>query len=251
MPQQLNTLYKLMTMYTLSRVDFALTNSQISNVFLDLGYTNYFNVQYALGELVDNGLVHEEAYPDCHYYTLTESGHESIEALRSSLSVPIRSDIDSYLKKMRLEFREALSTRSEYYRMTDGDWAVRCRVMEHSTALIDLTLAVPNETQAKIVSQGWKEKSQEIYALIIRMLTQPDRVDRIVTEENPDHSPSKSSAPDLPKEGLSKTIREDSLEESAQLLPKEGLSKTIMESSLEESAQLLPKEGLSKTLRKR
>lgn len=42
MSQQLNTLYKLMTMYTLSRVDFALTNSQITNVFLDLGYTNYF-----------------------------------------------------------------------------------------------------------------------------------------------------------------------------------------------------------------
>ena len=72
-----------MTMYTLSRVEFALTNSQITNtVFLDLGYTNYFNVQYALGDLVDSGLVHEEAYPDYRYYSLTDSGHESI-GLRS------------------------------------------------------------------------------------------------------------------------------------------------------------------------
>lgn len=184
MSQQLNTLYKLMTMYTLSRVDFALTNSQISNVFLDLGYTNYFNVQYALGELVDTGLVHEDAYPDYHYYALTESGLKSIDALRSSLSSSIRSDIDNYLKKMRLEFREALSSRAEYYRTTEGDWAVRCRVMDHTTALIDLTLTVPNETQAKVVSQEWKEKSQEIYALVIRKLTQPDRIDRIVEEEN-------------------------------------------------------------------
>ena len=83
-----------MTMYTLSRVDFALTNSQISNVFLDLGYTNYFNVQYALGELVESGLVHEEVYPDYRYYALTESGRTSIDALRSSLSASIRSDID-------------------------------------------------------------------------------------------------------------------------------------------------------------
>ena len=86
MTQQLNTLYKLMAMYTLSRVDFALTNSQISNVFLDLGYTNYFNVQYALGELIDAGLVHEDAYPDYRYYALTDAGQESIEALRSTLS---------------------------------------------------------------------------------------------------------------------------------------------------------------------
>ncbi len=191
MPQQLKTLYKLMTMYTLSRVDFALTNSQITNVFLDLGYTNYFNVQYALGDLVESGLVHEEAYPDYRYYALTESGQESIEVLRTTLAASIRTDIDDYLKKMRLEFREAVSSRSEYYRTTDGDWAVRCRVMEHTTALIDLTLTVPNETQAKVVSKEWKDKSQEIYALIMRKLTQPDHIDRII-EENESQAPIES-----------------------------------------------------------
>ena len=194
MSQQLNTLYKLMTMYTLSRVDFALTNSQISNVFLDLGYTNYFNVQYALGELVDSGLVHEEAYPDYRYYALTDSGKTSMDALRSSLSSSIRSDIDDYLKKRRLEFREALSSRAEYYRTTDGDWAVRCRVMDHTTALIDMTLTVPNETQAKAVSQEWKEKSQEIYAMVIRKLTQPDHIDRIVEQSDQEERSAQDTA---------------------------------------------------------
>ena len=194
MSQQLNTLYKLMTMYTLSRVDFALTNSQITNVFLDLGYTNYFNVQYALGELVDSGLVHEEAYPDYRYYALTDSGKTSMDALRSSLSSSIRSDIDDYLKKRRLEFREALSSRAEYYRTTDGDWAVRCRVMDHTTALIDMTLTVPNETQAKAVSQEWKEKSQEIYAMVIRKLTQPDHIDRIVEQSDQEERSAQHTA---------------------------------------------------------
>ena len=194
MSQQLNTLYKLMTMYTLSRVDFALTNSQITNVFLDLGYTNYFNVQYALGELVDSGLVHEEAYPDYRYYALTDSGKTSMDALRSSLSSSIRSDIDDYLKKRRLEFREALSSRAEYYRTTDGAWAVRCRVMDHTTALIDMTLTVPNETQAKAVSQEWKEKSQEIYAMVIRKLTQPDHIDRIVEQSDQEERSAQDTA---------------------------------------------------------
>ena len=155
MPDQLRTLYKLMTMYTLSRVDFALTNSQITNVFLDLGYTNYFNVQYTLGDLVSSRLVHEEVYPDYRYYMLTDEGRESIEALKTSLAASIRSD-----------------------------YAVRCRVMEHTTALIDLTLTVPNETQAKIVSKEWKEKSQDVYAYIIHTLTQPDHIDRMLEEKN-------------------------------------------------------------------
>ena len=183
MPEQLKTLYKLMTMYTLSRVDFALTNSQITNVFLDLGYTNYFNVQYTLGDLVSSRLVHEEIYPDYRYYVLTDEGRESIEALKNSLAASIRSDIDEYLRENRLEFREALATRAEYYRTTEGDYAVRCRVMEHTTALIDLTLTVPNETQAKIVSKEWKEKSQDVYAYIIHTLTQPDHIDKLLERD--------------------------------------------------------------------
>ncbi len=183
MPEQIKTLYKLMTLYTLSRVDFALTNSQISNLFLDLGYTNYFNVQYTLADLVEAGLVREDAYPDYRYYALTDAGHESIDVLRSSLASSIRNEIDEYLQKNRLEFRDAVSNRSEYYRTTDGDWAVRCRVMEHTEALIDLTLTVPNETQAKLVASEWKEKSQDVYALVMRMLTQPDHIDKILEEK--------------------------------------------------------------------
>ena len=57
--------------------------------------------------------------------------------------------------------------------------------MEHTTALIDMTLIVPNETQAKVVSREWKEKCQEIYALVIRKLTQPDHIDQIVEENSP------------------------------------------------------------------
>ena len=183
MPEQLSTLYKLMTMYTLSRVDFALTNSQIANVFLDLGYTNYFNVQYTLGELVSSNLVQEEIYPDYRYYLLTEEGHKTLDALRSSLAPSIRSELDEYLRANRLEFREALATRSEYYRTTEGDFAVRCRVMEHASALIDLTLTVPNETQARIVSKEGKEKSQDVYAYVMRTLTQPDHIDSLLEKD--------------------------------------------------------------------
>lgn len=41
------TLYKLIILYMLDRVDFPLTNSQISSFLLDRGYTNYFTLQQA------------------------------------------------------------------------------------------------------------------------------------------------------------------------------------------------------------
>ena len=39
------TLYKLIILYMLDKVDFPLTNSQISEFVLDKGYTDYFKLQ--------------------------------------------------------------------------------------------------------------------------------------------------------------------------------------------------------------
>ena len=41
-------LYKLIILYMLNKVDFPLTNSQISEFILDEGYTTYFNLQQAI-----------------------------------------------------------------------------------------------------------------------------------------------------------------------------------------------------------
>ena len=152
MADQLQVLYKLMTLYTLSRVDFAMTNKQIAGIFTDLGYTNYFNAQYTISDLVDAGLIHEEACPDCFYYSLTDAGRASLDALKNDLGPDIRSDIDAYLKKNKLSFREAVSTRAQYYRTTSGDYAASCAVLEHSEPLMELTLTVPTEQQAKMIT---------------------------------------------------------------------------------------------------
>ena len=45
MEQEQLTLYKLMILYLIEKVDFPLSNSQISEFILDKGYTNYFTVQ--------------------------------------------------------------------------------------------------------------------------------------------------------------------------------------------------------------
>ena len=51
MNQDTLMLYKLMVLYMLNKVDFPLTNSQISEFILDREYTNYFHLQQALSEL--------------------------------------------------------------------------------------------------------------------------------------------------------------------------------------------------------
>ena len=48
------TLYKLIILYMLNKVDFPLTTSQISEFVLDKGYTTYFKLQEAISELTQS-----------------------------------------------------------------------------------------------------------------------------------------------------------------------------------------------------
>ena len=57
MEQEQLTLYKLMILYLIEKVDFPLSNSQISEFILDKGYTNYFTVQRAFHELEEENML--------------------------------------------------------------------------------------------------------------------------------------------------------------------------------------------------
>ena len=50
-------LYKLIILYILDRVDFPMTNAQLTNFITDRQYTSYFNVQQVLTDLVDDGYI--------------------------------------------------------------------------------------------------------------------------------------------------------------------------------------------------
>ena len=52
-------LYKLIVLYMLDKVDFPLTNSQVSEFILDEGYTTYFKLQQAISELAQSGFIRE------------------------------------------------------------------------------------------------------------------------------------------------------------------------------------------------
>ena len=83
-----NTLYKLMILYMLSKVDFSLTNAQFSSFFLDKGYTDYFTVQSVLSELTASDLIHQEVVQNTSYYTITPAGKRRWDILKTTSLLP-------------------------------------------------------------------------------------------------------------------------------------------------------------------
>lgn len=68
------TLYKLIVLYMLHKVDFPLTTSQISSFILDRDYTSFFTLQSVLSELSETGMIRLEKIRNTSYYTITVPG---------------------------------------------------------------------------------------------------------------------------------------------------------------------------------
>ena len=172
------TLYKLMNLYMLHQVNFPLTNAQLSNFFLDREYTTYFTLQQALNELLDAGLVKKETMRNSSRYEITKAGEETLEFFGKNISPAIVSDMDEYLKQNRFRMRNEVGLISDFYKSTNQDYIVHCEVREGKAVLVNLDISVPDKEQAEIMCNHWKDRSQEIYAYVMKSLMSEHGVEK-------------------------------------------------------------------------
>lgn len=164
------TLYKLILLYMLDKVSFPLSNAQLSEFILEREYTDYFTVQTALSELVDADFLRIKAVRNMSLYLITDEGRKTLSYFVKKIPPAIREDIDHFLAEHSYELRNEISTPADYYRTDSGEYAARCRVLERDSVLIDLTLAVPVKEQAEAICNHWRDKSQGLYAAIMKAL---------------------------------------------------------------------------------
>ncbi len=164
------TLYKLIVLYMLDRVNSPMTNAQISQFILEKGYTNYFTLQEVLGTLIDDEFITLDTYHSSTHYKITETGRETINFFRYKISSSIISDINMFLSENKYELKESVNNVSEYYKATNGEYAVHCMIRENGFPVIDITITAPDEKQADAMCGKWKDASPDIYEFIMTKL---------------------------------------------------------------------------------
>lgn len=142
----------------LSKAGFPLSNTQISNFFLEQEYTDYFRVQEVIGDLVDANLIHAESTHSNTQYSLTSAGKETLGFFKDKLNDGIENDVQGFFEKNKLEFRQENSILADYYKTTNQKYAVRCQVRSDGNPLIDLTLCVTTKEQAEAICNNWEKE---------------------------------------------------------------------------------------------
>lgn len=164
------TLYKLIILYMLNKVNFPLTNTAITTFILETGYTDFATIQQVLGIIQDDGLIIASSGRNNTNYTLTSQGREMLEYFGNKISDEIKKEVTDYLTKNKYELKQSANIVSEYYKNTNGDYTVHCCIKENNSPIIELDVAIPDEELADSMCGKWKDQSQTIYEFIMKNL---------------------------------------------------------------------------------
>ena len=123
----LDTMYRVMILYMLDKLEYPLTNTQITNFILEKDYTTYFTVQQTIYDLLASELITAESTHSNTRYRITEAGRDTLRFFSDKISSGIKKDISDYFNDHHYELKEETSVYADYFRAPGSGYHVRCR----------------------------------------------------------------------------------------------------------------------------
>ncbi len=157
----------------LDRVDFPLNNEQLSHFITERGYTNFFNMQEALNQLIADNFITATTIRNVSHYQSTPEGREALAFFEYKLSEGIKQDILDYFNKEKINLRKEVELQADYYPTTKGEYSITCSIHDRGDTVLDIKMNVPSKDQAIAICDSWSEKSTAIYQYLVKNLWTP------------------------------------------------------------------------------
>lgn len=165
-----STIYKLIILYMLDKFDGPLTNTQISNFFLEEDYTGYFSVQQTISDLIDSDLVLSESTHNNTQYSITTAGRDTLRFFKDKISPEIENDIRHYFDANQIEIKEENALLADYFKTEGSLYGVRLQLKEKGIKRIDLTMTVPRKELAEAMCSNWRTCNEDVYTYLFDLL---------------------------------------------------------------------------------
>lgn len=170
MLEKTSLLYKLTILYLLSRIDYPISNNSLSNFLLENDFTDYFNLQQIMGELIDDGYVDKRVIRNKTLYRISESGLATFKLLSRELSPSMKADVDKYLLANNMNLIDDISVMSNYYRADLNNYISNMYIEENGSKILELNVSTTNEEDAARICANWVKSSERLYPMIISEL---------------------------------------------------------------------------------
>ncbi len=164
--------HKLILLYIIDKIEYSVTNSEITRFVLENNHMNYFQAQQYLSEMVSSKLLQIITKNGYEYYELTNKGNTTLNCFNNRIPIEIKNRIDEKYKKTKEEKIKETQIIGNYYKKDKNQYIVNLKVIENEKTLFSLSIDVVSVKQAKMICKKWKANPQIIYKNIIDMLTE-------------------------------------------------------------------------------
>ncbi len=165
------TVNKLIVLYLLSQVNMPLSLSQMTQIILERGYTDYFSLQQYLTELEKSMFITVSKQHNTSYYKICEKGLEALNFFSSRIPDFICKELDLFIEKNWRKFKSELDIHAEYTPGKTNEYMVHCTITENKSTLINLDINVGSKKQAIDLCNKWKANASSLYGDILQLLS--------------------------------------------------------------------------------
>lgn len=161
---------RLMILYFISKAGLEMTRAQLYRVMAENDWIGYFDFQTTLSGLEEDAYVAAVPRVFGHGYVLTDKAVEALSMFSVELPYSLRQEMEDYADTHRQELRRELQYYAQPEKQPDGSWRAHLKVMDCDTVMLDITLALPEQSFAQTACKDWQNTAPEVYQEILQRL---------------------------------------------------------------------------------
>lgn len=162
---------KLIIMYIIRNFGEAIDNGQITDIFMDYEFVDYFSMQKYLDELVEMRLVEVDVQNGLRLYFLTKHGQEAYDAYMKKIPVSVREKLLLSIRSYKKKERKEAEIQATYRPLNELSYVADLSIRESGFPLLDVHMSVGSKETAKEVCRRFREDPQKTYAALLEILT--------------------------------------------------------------------------------
>lgn len=160
---------KLVLLYIIKNSPNEYNNTTLTEFLLEKTYMNYFLIQQYLSELIEKGLL-ELTNDEDKFYVILPKGEETLKYFHHKIPESIKAELsDDFNLQLDANIIGTQIVADYYPKEKDDQYTVNLKLVENEDILFSLYLDVGSESQAKFISEKWKNNPQSIYQNIINL----------------------------------------------------------------------------------
>lgn len=161
---------KLLLLYILQKINFPISNSQLTEIILENNFMNYFTFQQYISELLSSDFLVFIDVNSKQRIKITDKGIKVLELFSSRISSDKIEKADEYIKNKITTIKKEVTVTADYTIDNRNSYIVNLNASENGITLMEINVNVTSNKQARDLCAKWKEKSTQLYNDIINIL---------------------------------------------------------------------------------